>query len=127
MTSRKTWIAYFAIDVVLVLLFALIGRQSHEHSLTVLGVLQTAAPFLISLTILSLLSRPWINHSRLWPTGFLVWLGTVALGLAFRVLFGGTAAVAFIVVATIVLGVFLMGRRGITTLIARRRVRSAKS
>ncbi|MGL3807140.1 DUF3054 domain-containing protein [Paeniglutamicibacter sp. R2-26] len=127
MTSRKTWIAYFAIDVVLVLLFALSGRQSHEHSLTVLGVLQTAAPFLISLTILTLLSRPWTNHSRLWPTGVLVWLGTVALGLSFRVLFGGTAAVPFIIVATIVLGVFLLGRRVVTTLIERRRAHSAKS
>lgn len=127
MTSRKTWIAYFAIDVVLVLLFALSGRQSHEHSLTVLGVLQTAAPFLISLTILTMLSRPWANHSRLWPTGVLVWLGTVALGLSFRVLFGGTAAVPFIIVATIVLGVFLLGRRVITTLIERRRAYSAKS
>ena len=123
MSSRKTWIAYFAVDVVLVLIFALSGRGSHQHSLTVLGVLQTGAPFLLAMTALMVLSRPWITHSRIWPTGVLVWLGTVALGLALRVLFGATAAVPFIIVATIVLGVFLLGRRVVTSLVARRRVR----
>jgi hypothetical protein len=127
MTPRKTWIAYFAIDVVLVLIFALSGRGSHQHSLTIAGVLQTAAPFLLALGALTLLSRPWINHSRIWPTGILVWLGTVTLGLALRVLFGATAAVPFIIVATIVLGVFLLGRRLVTALIARRRVRTPAS
>lgn len=127
MTSRKTWIAYFAIDVVLVLIFALTGRGSHQESLTMLGVLQTAAPFLLALAALTLLSRPWTTHSRIWPTGVLVWLGTVALGLALRVLFGATAAVPFIIVATIVLGVLLVGRRVVTTLVARRSVRTPGS
>ncbi|QXQ11930.1 DUF3054 domain-containing protein [Paeniglutamicibacter sp. Y32M11] len=127
MTSRKTWIAYFAIDLVLVVLFALSGRRSHEESLTLLGVLQTAAPFLIALAAMTLISRPWENHSRIWPTGVLVWIGTVALGLALRVLFGATAAVPFIIVAAIVLGIFLIGRRLITTFIVRRQARTAAS
>jgi hypothetical protein len=127
MTSRKIWIAYLAIDVVLVLLFALSGRRSHEHSLTFVGVLQTAGPFLLAYAALTLLSRPWVTHSRIWPTGILIWIGTVALGMALRVLFGGTAAAPFIVVATIVLGVFLVGRRIITTFLARRTARSINS
>lgn len=122
MTSRKNWVAFFAIDVILVLTFAWSGRGSHQESLTVPGVLQTAAPFLLALTALTLLSRPRENHSRIWPTGILVWLGTVALGLALRVLFGATAAAPFIVVATLVLSVSLVGRRVVTTLVARRRV-----
>ena len=127
MTSRKTWIAYFAIDVVLVLIFAWTGRGSHQESLTIPGVLHTAAPFLLALAALTLLSRPWATHSRIWPTGLLVWLGTVALGLALRVLFGATAAVPFIVVATLALGVLLVGRRVVTTLVARRRVHTPAS
>lgn len=127
MTSRKTWIAYVAVDVVLVLIFAWSGRGSHQQSLSFIGVLQTAAPFLLALAILTLLSRPWVNHSRIWPTGILIWIGTVALGMALRVLFGGTAAVPFIVVATIVLGVFLVGRRVATTFLARRTARSVSS
>lgn len=120
MNSRNTWITYFAIDIVLVLVFALSGRGSHEESLTLIGVLQTAAPFLLALAVLTLLSRPGINHSRIWPTGVLIWLGTVALGMALRVLFGATAAVPFIIVATVVLGLFLVGRRVVTTQVARR-------
>lgn len=116
-----------AIDVVLLLLFALSGRRSHEHTLTLLGVLQTAAPFLLAFAVLTLLSRPWINHSRIWPTGILIWIGTVALGMALRVLFGGTAATAFIIVTTVVLGVFLVGRRIVTTLLARRAARTVNS
>lgn len=127
MTSRKTWIAYLAIDALLVIIFAWSGRGSHQESLTVLGVLQTAAPFLLALGVLTLISRPWVTHSWIWPTGILVWMGTVALGLALRVLFGATAAVPFIIVASIVLGVFLVGRRIATTLIARRGVRSTAS
>ncbi|NKG20946.1 DUF3054 domain-containing protein [Paeniglutamicibacter terrestris] len=127
MTSRKTWIAYFAIDLALVVVFALSGRRSHEESLTLLGVFQTAAPFLIALTAMTLISRPWENHSRIWPTGVLVWIGTVALGLALRVLFGATAAVPFIIVAAIVLGIFLIGRRLITTFIVRRQARTTAS
>ncbi|MDO5746004.1 MAG: DUF3054 domain-containing protein [Micrococcaceae bacterium] len=119
MNSRNTWPSYFAIDVVLVLIFALSGRSSHEESLTLMGVLQTAAPFLIALAVLTMLSRPWVTHSRIWPTGLLIWFGTVAFGLALRVLFGATAAVPFIIVATTVLGVFLMGRRIATTLASR--------
>ncbi|GAA5229015.1 DUF3054 domain-containing protein [Paeniglutamicibacter antarcticus] len=124
MTSRNTWIVYFASDVVLVLIFALSGRSSHEESATFIGVIQTAAPFLLALAVLTLLSRPWITHSRIWPTGVLIWVGTVALGMALRVLFGATAEVPFIVVATIVLGVFLVGRRAATTLASRLRGRS---
>lgn len=127
MTSRNTWITYFVIDVVLVLLFALSGRQSHAESLTILGILKTAAPFLLSLTILTFLSRPWENHSKIWPTGILVWLGTVALGMGFRVLFGATAAIPFIIVATLTLGVSLVGRRVVTTLVARRSARTVNS
>lgn len=124
MTSRKIWIAYFATDVVLVMLFALSGRQSHEHSLTVVGVLQTAAPFLLALAALTLLSRPWNSHSRIWPTGVLVWLGTVAFGMSLRIAFGGTAEIPFIVVAAVVLGVFLIGRRVVTRLLTYRAARS---
>lgn len=127
MSPRKIWIAYFAIDVVLVLLFALSGRQSHAETLTLMGILKTAGPFLIALAMMTLVSRPWVTHSRIWPTGILVWLGTVALGMAFRVLFGGTAAVPFIIVATVVLGVFLVGRRALTTFLARRTVRTVNS
>ncbi|WP_417540969.1 DUF3054 domain-containing protein [Microbacterium maritypicum] len=110
------------VDVVLVLIFAAIGRASHDESPA--GFLLTAWPFLIALLIGHLLAallpgrprRPW---SVLW--GAVVWIVTVAGGMLIRVLSGDTAEVPFIVVATLVLGTFLVGWRAITALLRRRR------
>lgn len=113
------------VDVVLVLIFAAIGRASHEEDPG--GFLLTAWPFLIALVIGHLLAallpgrprRPW---SMLWGT--VVWVATVAGGMLIRVLSGDTAEVPFIVVATIALGVFLVGWRAIAALLRRRRAAS---
>ncbi|EYT58157.1 DUF3054 domain-containing protein [Microbacterium sp. UCD-TDU] len=110
------------VDVVLVLIFAAIGRASHDENPA--GFLLTAWPFLIALLIGHLLAallpgrprRPW---SVLW--GAVVWIVTVAGGMLIRVLSGDTAEVPFIVVATLVLGTFLVGWRAITALLRRRR------
>ncbi|WP_288968613.1 DUF3054 domain-containing protein [uncultured Microbacterium sp.] len=110
------------VDVVLVLIFAAIGRASHDENPA--GFLLTAWPFLIALLIGHLLAallpgrprRPW---SVLW--GAVVWIVTVAGGMLIRVLSGDTAEVPFIVVATLVLGAFLVGWRAITALLRRRR------
>lgn len=110
------------VDVVLVLIFAAIGRASHDENLA--GFLLTAWPFLIALLIGHLLAallpgrprRPW---SVLW--GAVVWIVTVAGGMLIRVLSGDTAEVPFIIVATLVLGALLVGWRAITALLRRRR------
>lgn len=110
------------VDVVLVLVFAAIGRASHDENPA--GFLLTAWPFLIALLVGHLVAallpgrprRPW---SLLW--GVVVWIVTVAGGMLIRVLSGDTAEVPFIIVATIVLGVFLVGWRAITALLRRRR------
>lgn len=111
------------IDILLIILFALLGRREHEHGLDVGGILWTALPFIIGYVFMLAVSRPWVNINRLWPTGVLVWLGTVALGIATRIALGSTAAISFIMVATIVLGVFLLGRRAIVLLMTKRSVK----
>ncbi|PYI64935.1 DUF3054 domain-containing protein [Arthrobacter livingstonensis] len=110
-------------DVLLVVIFALSGRSSHEESLTVGGVFTTAWPFLVALAAGWLLTRNWLRPVRLWPNGVCIWLITVAGGMALRILSGETAAVPFVIVATVVLGVFLLGQRGIAVLVARRTVK----
>lgn len=110
------------VDVVLVLIFAAIGRASHDENPA--GFLLTAWPFLIALVVGHLLAallpgrprRPW---SLLW--GVVVWIVTVTGGMLIRVLSGDTAEVPFIIVATLVLGVLLIGWRGIAALLRRRR------
>lgn len=110
------------VDVVLVLIFAAIGRASHDENPA--GFLLTAWPFLIALLVGHALAallpgrprRPW---SLLW--GAVVWIVTVGGGMLIRVLSGDTAELPFIIVATLVLGVFLVGWRAIAALVRRRR------
>jgi drug/metabolite transporter (DMT)-like permease len=110
------------VDVVLVLVFAVIGRASHNENAA--GFLLTAWPFLVALllghAIAALLPgrprRPW---SVLW--GLVVWVITVIGGMLLRIATGDTAQVAFIIVATLTLGVFLVGWRALTALLRRRR------
>ncbi|GER22120.1 hypothetical protein NCCP1664_06170 [Zafaria cholistanensis] len=127
MDRRSPWIPLFLLDALLVVLFAALGRQSHEHGLTPLGILQTAAPFLAALALFTWATRPRATISRTWPAGVIVWAGTVVLGLALRVGTGATAAVPFVVVTAVTLGVFLLGRRAAVGLAARRKVRAGRA
>ena len=116
------------VDVVLVLIFAVIGRASHDESPA--GFLLTAWPFLVALLVGHLLAallpgrprRPW---SVLW--GAVVWIVTVGGGMLLRVVSGDTAETPFIIVATIVLGVFLVGWRAVAAVVRRRGAASAST
>jgi len=108
-----------SIDAVLVLVFALIGRASHGEGL--LGVLTTWWPFLGGLAIGWLVLRAWRSPRRIVWTGIGVWLCTVAGGMLLRLASGQGVQPTFIVVATIVLGLFLLGWRAIALLATRLR------
>lgn len=105
----------FLVDAGFVLLFSLIGRLSHVKGVTVLGVIDTAWPFLVGLALGWAAARIlW----RDWPRGIAqavpAWLLTVAVGLVLRVVSGGGGApLSFAVVATVVLGAFLLGWRAL--------------
>jgi hypothetical protein len=107
------------LDVLLVVIFAVSGRSSHQESLSLGGVFTTAWPFLVALAAGWLLTRNWRSPASLWPAGVCIWLITVAGGMALRILAGGTAALPFVIVATLVLGLFLLGQRAIVGLVAR--------
>lgn len=117
------WPWSVVIDAVLVVVFAAIGRASHEHTLDVLGVGETAWPFLVGLAVGWLVLRAWRAPTAPLRTGLPLVAITVALGMLLRVVSGGTTAVAFIIVATVTLLVFLMGWRAIATLASRARAR----
>jgi drug/metabolite transporter (DMT)-like permease len=114
------------VDAVLVLVFAVIGRASHGESPG--GFLITAWPFIVALllghVVAALLParprRPW---SLGW--GAVVWLVTVTGGLLLRVVAGDTAQIAFIIVTTLVLGVFLVGWRAAAAFLRRRAGRTS--
>ncbi len=100
------------VDIVLVLVFAAVGRSSHAESGAVLGVLATAAPFLLGV------AAGWGGvrwRSGAWPArvghGVTVWLAAVVVGMLVRAVAGAGVAASFVVVATLVLGVLLVGWR----------------
>jgi peptidoglycan/LPS O-acetylase OafA/YrhL len=105
-------VAAAGLDLVLVLVFAAVGRASHAEDSPVLGVLATAWPFLLGAAV-----GWWLVHarSRQWPTevgpGIPVVVAAVVLGMLLRVVTGAGTAFSFVVVATVVLAVLLLGWR----------------
>lgn len=115
----KVTLLAFGIDVALVVLFAALGRSSHAREATILGLWQTAWPFLLGLLVMWISAR--IAKHPLSPvySGLSLWIGTVFIGLAVRALTAGVPALPFMIVATLVLGAFLVGWRLVAQLILR--------
>ncbi len=112
-------------DLCLVLGFTILGRRSHAEGLTVTGIAETAWPFLTGTLTGWLLARGWRAPTAVVPTGVVVWLSTVVVGMALRKATSAGTATAFVVVATLTTGVLLIGWRAIWAAIARRRTGSA--
>ncbi len=113
-----------ALDVVLVLAFAALGRGQHGRAETLAGLWQTAWPFLAGLAIVWLAALVWRAPTAVLRSGLPVWIGTVALGMLLRVIFtDGGAALPFVLVATASLGIALVGWRLVAALIRRARRR----
>ena len=109
------------LDCCCVLVFVIIGRASHTKGESLAGIASTAWPFLAGLAGGWLAARAWRRPLALWPAGVGAWLGTVTLGMVLRVVSGQGTAVAFIVVALAVLGLFMLGWRLLALVLARRR------
>ena len=114
--------AAFLLDAALVVLFAAVGRRSHAESGAVLGVLLTAWPFLAGTVLGWVVAVTWRRRAPLGVRdGIPVWVCAVAAGMLLRVATGASTAFSFVVVATVVLGVFLLGWRALAALARRRR------
>lgn len=112
-------------DLAAVVVFAALGRETHEHGLDAAGVILTAAPFMAGAVIGWLVSRAWRRPLAVWPSGVVVWLCAVVFGLLLRGASGGGLALAFQIVTLVTLGVFLLGWRLAVLLVTKlRRVRT---
>lgn len=120
-SSPVRWPLAIAIDIVLVVVFATIGRASHERGLTPLGVLETAWPFLVALAAGWIVLRAWRGSAEVVRTGLPLWVITVVGGMLLRAVSGAGTAVPFIIVATLTLLLLLVGWRIVARLIARSR------
>ncbi|OBI21995.1 hypothetical protein A5712_13850 [Mycobacterium sp. E2327] len=113
--------AYLLIDVVAVLVFSAAGRRSHAEGLTLGGLATTAWPFLVGTVVGWLLSRAWRRPTAVAPTGVIVWLSTVAIGMLLRKASSAGVAASFVVVAASVTAVLLLGWRAAVGVAVRRR------
>ena len=117
----RSWRLAVVLDCCCVLVFVVIGRASHAKGESLAGIASTAWPFLAGLAVGWLAARTWRRPFVLWPGGVGAWLGTVAVGMVLRVVAGQGTAFAFIVVALVFLGLFLLGWRALARVAARRR------
>jgi Protein of unknown function (DUF3054) len=118
---RLAWLAPLVADVIGVLVFCAVGRRSHDEGLSVTGVATTAWPFLTGAVVGWLASRGWRRPTALVPTGVIVWLCTVAVGMLLRKASSAGVAASFVVVAASVTAVLLLGWRAVVGLSLRRR------
>ncbi|HEY3684254.1 MAG TPA: DUF3054 domain-containing protein [Streptosporangiaceae bacterium] len=115
----RSWAAGLA-DVVVVLVFVAIGRASHQEGDALLGIAATAWPFLAGLVVGWVVVRAWRAPYAVVPAGVAAWVAAVVVGMLLRVVSGQGTAVAFVIVATVFLGVFLLGWRAVAALARRR-------
>lgn len=119
--SVRTISLAFFIDLILVVAFAALGRASHDTEPFGVGLLTTAWPFVVALVVAWVASFAIRKPMAVVPTGLVIWLVTAAGGLGIRVLSGDTAALPFVIVATVTLALFLLGWRLVATLIGKKR------
>ena len=112
------------VDLVLVVVFAAIGRASHGEAVGPVGLAATAGPFaagwLVGWVLVLL-----VGAARARPygllAGVLVWVPTVVVGMLLRVASGAGVQTSFVFVTTVVLAVLLLGWRGVAALVRRTR------
>ena len=100
--------------------FAVLGRASHAADLT--GTLLTAAPFVAGAAVGTLAGRTWRDPVA-WRSGLAVWAGAAIVGLVLRAAVTGRLPLSFALVATISLGVLVLGWRAVARLVRAARAR----
>lgn len=121
----KKYLPALVLDVVLVIVFCAIGRRSHDEANALTGLATTAWPFLTGLAVGWLatvaLYRDKLDAFLIVPTGIVVWLSTLVVGMLLRVVSGQGTAFSFVLVAGTVLAVFLLGWRAVAKIVTKSR------
>lgn len=118
---RARALAAFTADLTFVALFAAVGRRNHAEGLSIGGVVETAWPFVAGTVIGWLISRAWRQPTAVVPTGITIWVCAVAVGMLLRKATSEGTAASFITVATLTIGLLLLGWRAAVTRVSGRR------
>lgn len=116
---------YLAIDVLAVLTFAILARAAHG-SLEIAHILDTWWPFTIGTILGWIIQRG--KHPLTFTHGAVIWVSTAATGLIFWGLrHGAIPHWSFVIVATVMSGILLLGWRGLVALFFHYRNKPKKS
>lgn len=111
------------VDLILVILFTIVGHYTHSHNFDPQGLMTTAWPFVAGLAVAWLLAAVWDRPIAPLGTGTGVWAITVLVGLLLRGITGaggdpGEVPVTFMIVATTLNLITLVGWRLIASAVA---------
>lgn len=115
-------------DLIAIAVFALLARMAHqtdEMPLNFMGWLSTLWPFALGVLVAWIITVSAKRAGeKLWPAGVYTWVITVVIGL---VIWGFRNASiphwSFIIVATVMSGILLLGWRLVARVVLRRRDR----
>ena len=118
--DRLSWVA-FAADLLVLVVFVLVGRRSHDEGSGLEGFVRVWWPFAVGLVVATVASGTWRAPLE-WRRAIVAWLLTVALGMTLRVAVQGREPKpTFVIVTTVFVGAGMLGWRALA-----RRVRSKK-
>ncbi len=114
------------VDIIAIAVFALLARIAHQTDtmpLNVAGWLSTWWPFLVGVFLSwGLLGALKVEGYRVFPAGVLTWVVTVVVGLGIWSLRNGDLPHwSFVLVATVMSGLLLLGWRAVARVVTRRR------
>lgn len=104
-------LAALTADIACLVVFATIGRRTHAEGLSLVGIADTAWPFVAGAAVGWLLVRGWRRPTAIAPTGVAVWVCTVVVAMVLRRVTGEGTALSFVVVASLVTGTLMLGWR----------------
>ena len=107
----RTALRAYAFDALCVLLMVVIGTRNHKTDTGITGILFVAAPFWIAMSLAHL--APLLQRTaKAEAHVVVVWGYTVVMGMVLRnTVFDRGTALAFIIVATVFLGITMFGWR----------------
>ncbi len=109
------------VDLVAVLAFVTLGRRSHDEGAALVGIVSTAWPFVTGALVGEAVVAAVRQDPRALRSGAVVVAGCLLTGLPLRRLAGDGTPVPFVLVATTVLVLFVLGWRVALRVAGRRR------
>ena len=100
-------------DLVVLVVFVLVGRRSHHEDAGLAGFLRVWWPFAVALGVAWLVTGLW-RAPLSWGRAAVAWLVTVGLGMTLRIVVEGREfKVAFTIVTLLFVGAGMLGWRAV--------------